>query len=69
MKQKIVGKLSENTAYMRKYRAKHRRFDYVPSDDALAAIENHKSRNKYIAGVIDELILAGSEAISGNSKE
>ena len=35
MKQTITG----NKERVQRYRAKHRRFDYVPSPEALAAIE------------------------------
>lgn len=53
---------------VRRYREKHRRFDYVPSPDALKAIEQHKGLDKVVAGVIDQLILAGSNAISGSGR-
>lgn len=59
---------ARNRERVRRYRAKHRRFDYAPSPTALAAIEMHKGldANGVMAGVLDHLILAGSKAISGN---
>ena len=62
MKQTITG----NKARVQRYRAKHRRFDYVPSPAALAVIEQHKGLCNCLAGVLDQLILAGSKAITGN---
>ena len=59
-------KITGNKARMQRYRAKHRRFDYVPSLDALAAIEKHKGLDNCIAGILDQLILAGNKAITGN---
>ena len=52
---------------MARYRATHRRFDYVPSAGALKAIEAHRHIDTALAGVIDRLILAGARVISGNS--
>ena len=60
------SKISGNKERVQRYRAKHRRFDYVPSPAALAAIEQHKGLDNCIAGVLDRLILAGNKAISGN---
>ena len=60
------SKITGNKERMQRYRAKHRRFDYVPSPEALAAIKKHKGLDNCIAGVLDQLILAGSEAITGN---
>ena len=59
----------KNRERVRRYRAKHRRFDYAPSPDALAAIEKHKDLDKVVAGVIDQLILAGSQAITGSKPQ
>jgi hypothetical protein len=52
-----------NRARVQRYRKTHRRFDYVPSPAALAAIEIHKGLDNCIAGVLDQLILAGSKAL------
>ena len=60
------SKISGNKERVQRYRAKHRRFDYVPCPAALAAIEQHKGLDNCIAGVLDRLILAGNKAISGN---
>lgn len=48
----------------RRYRAKHRRLDYVPSAAALAVINEWLARglNNCLAGVIDNLLLAGHKA-------
>ncbi len=53
---------------MQKYRATHRRIDYAPAPDALAAIERHfaAGMDNCIAGVIDRLIGAGDKAVTGN---
>ena len=60
-----------NRARVQRYRAKHRRIDYVPSPAALAAIETWLSRqlDNCAAGVIDQLILVGHRAISGNASD
>lgn len=57
-----------NRARVRRYRGKHRRIDYVPSADVLKIIESWlgKGLNNCHAGVIDHLILAGHQAMSGN---
>ena len=65
MKQTITG----NKVRVQKYRSTHRRIDYVPCPEALAAIKKHlsiKLDNNCLAGVIDRLILAGNKAITGN---
>ena len=69
----IITTLAEpttgNRARVQRYRAKHRRIEYVPSPDALAIIEAwhaHKLNN-CMAGVIDRLILEGHKAMSGNA--
>ena len=61
-------KLTRNRARVRRYRAVHRRFDYVPSPDVLQIIEHHLKIGTDIclAGVIDYLIRAGQQAIAGN---
>ena len=61
-------KLTGNRARVRRYRAVHRRFDYVPSPDVLQIIEHHLSigTDVCLAGVIDYLIRAGQNAITGN---
>ena len=60
--------ISDNTARVRRYRAMHRRIDYAPSSDALAIIELWLGAklDNCRAGVIDRLVLAGHNAISGN---
>ncbi|MBI5936761.1 MAG: hypothetical protein HY850_02825 [Betaproteobacteria bacterium] len=63
---------SKITARLRvaRYRTKHRRIDYAPSADALEMIERHLAAglDNCIAGVIDRLIAAGDEAITGNGQ-
>ena len=55
---------------MQRYRARHRRIDYVPAINVLAIIEAHLDAclNNCVAGVIDQLIEAGHRAVSGNGK-
>ena len=57
-----------NRARVQRYRAKHRRIDYVPSPDVLAIIDLHLDArlDNCVAGVIDKLIEAGHRAMSGN---
>lgn len=61
------GKVSARIRVQR-YRATHRRIDYVPSVAVLAAIDRHLAArlDNCIAGVIDQLVVAGDRAISGN---
>lgn len=61
-------KITGNQARVRRYRAIHRRIDYVPSPDVLPIIEYHlKIRtDPCIVGVIDYLIRTGHQHISGN---
>ena len=49
---------------VQKYRATHRRIDYVPSPSVLVVIERHLDAglDNCIAGVIDHLIEAGDTA-------
>lgn len=58
-----------NRTRVQRYRAKHRRIEYVPSPDALAIIEAWQAHklNNCMAGVIDRLILEGHKAMSGNA--
>jgi hypothetical protein len=58
-----------NRPYIQRYRAKHKRIDYVPSVEVLAIIEAWRVRklDNCIAGVIDRLIHAGNAALSGNA--
>ena len=55
----------------RRYRAKHRRIDYVPNAAALAVINEWLERglNNCLAGVIDNLLLAGHKAKSDVAAE
>lgn len=63
-----LDKPLSNRERVRRYRERHRRFDYAPSPEALMAIEKHKNLDKVVAGVIDQLILAGSNAITGSGQ-
>ena len=67
--EKINGEVRARLRVQR-YRATHRRIDYVPAPDALAAIERHLAAgmDNCIAGVIDHLIEAGDKAVTGNAK-
>ncbi len=61
-------RLTGNQARVRRYRAHHRRFDYVPSPDVLSIIEHHLKigTDCCVAGVIDYLVRAGHQSITGN---
>jgi hypothetical protein len=63
-----TARLTGNRARLRRYRAMHRRIDYVPSPDVLPIIQHHLKIGKdpYLAGVIDYLIRSGHQAITGN---
>ena len=56
-----------NQARVRRYRKSHRRIDYVPGDVA-AIIEQRLAAglDNCRSGVLDMLIRAGHEAMSGN---
>ena len=62
--------ITGNKARMRRYRAIHRRIDYIPSPDVLQIIEHHlkMGTDPCIAGVLDHLIRAGHQHISGNGR-
>lgn len=70
-----TARLTGNRARVRRYRALHRRFDYVPSHDVRQIIEHHLKigTDTCAAGVIDFLIRSGQrafqEAITGNGGE
>ena len=64
----MSNKVQSNRDRVARYRNTHRRIDYVPSKEVLTAIEKHKAIDNCLAGVIDQLILAGSIAITGNGK-
>jgi hypothetical protein len=53
---------------VQRYRSKHRRIDYVPSPEVVAIIEAWRARglNNCLCGAIDDLVLAGDRAMSGN---
>ena len=63
-----VAKLTGNRTRLQRYRALHRRIDYVPSPDVLQIIDHHLrvGTDICLAGVIDYLIRAGQQAITGN---
>ncbi|HKC96143.1 MAG TPA: hypothetical protein VKB81_19190 [Nitrospira sp.] len=63
-----TDRMTGNLARVRRYRALHRRFDYVPSPDVLMIIEHHlkAGKERYLPGVIDYLIRSGHRAITGN---
>jgi hypothetical protein len=60
------GPATGNRARVRRYRAKHRRIDYIPSSAALAIIEAWCARklDNCTSGVIDRLVLAGNMALT-----
>lgn len=61
-------RLTGNRARVRRYRAHHRRIDYVPSSDVWTIIAHHlkNGTDPYLAGVIDYLIRTGHHTISGH---
>ena len=65
---KSTARLSGNRTRVRRYRARHRRIDYVPSPDVWTIIDHHLKigTDPYLAGVIDYLIRTGHRAMSGN---
>ena len=58
-----------NVDSQRRFRASHRRIDYAPRPAVLAIIDQHLfgDLGKSITGVLDQLVLAGHAAITGNS--
>jgi len=60
-----------NRARVRRYRARHRRLDYVPSPDVWTIIGHHVKigTDPCLAGVVDYLIRTRHQAITGNGKE
>lgn len=63
-----IARLTGNRARVRRYRRFHRRIDYVPSPDVLSIIEHYLKlgTDPCLAGVIDDLIRSGQQAITGN---
>ena len=55
-----------NRARVRRYRAKHKRIEYIPSADVLAMIEAWRARglDNCTSGVIDKLLRAGSKVLT-----
>lgn len=68
MESKKIDRKVAARVRVQRYRATHRRIDYAPAPDALAAIERHlmAGLDNCIAGVIDRLIDAGDKAVTGN---
>lgn len=65
-----MGRETPNCARVKRFRASHRRIDYVPGPEALEIIEAHfrSNPNNYsLAGVLDYLVMAGDHAITGNA--
>jgi hypothetical protein len=60
--------LTGNRTRVRRYRALHRRIDYVPTSDVLRTIQHHLKigTDPCLAGVIDYLIRSGHQTITGN---
>ena len=59
-----------NASAQRRFRANHRRIDYVPKPEVLEAIEQHRlgGLSNTFVGVLDHLIVQGHKAITGNGK-
>jgi hypothetical protein len=60
--------ITGNRARVRRYRATHRRSDYIPSPDVLPIIEHHLKigTDRCLACVLDYLVRSGQQAITGN---
>jgi len=60
-----------NRARVRRYRALHRRIDYVPSYDVLPILEHYRKvgLDRWLSGVIDYLIRTGHQVITGNGRQ
>lgn len=60
--------ITGNRARVRRYRATHRRIDYIPSPNVLPIIEHHLKvgTDRCLAGVLDYLVRSGQQAITGN---
>jgi len=60
--------ITGNGARVRRYRAIHRRIDYIPSPDVLPIIEHYRKQgtDNCLAGVMDYLIRTAHQAITGN---
>ena len=64
-----IASPASNRARVASYRAKRRRIDYTPSANVLDIIEARLTRGleNCAAGVIDRLVLADHEAITGKT--
>lgn len=56
-------------ARTQRYRAKNKRIDYVPGPGVMEVIMKHLNAglNNCVSGVLDDLVTAGSNAITGNA--
>jgi hypothetical protein len=63
-----MNKIKMKSHRLKRYRQRHRRLDYYPSPDVADIIAHHRvnGRESCIAGVIDMLIRAGHQKVSGN---
>ncbi len=63
-----LPKITGNQARVRRYRANHRRIDYIPCADVLSIILHHLKigTDPCLAGVIDYLVRTGHRSITGN---
>jgi hypothetical protein len=54
-----------STVRVQRFRAKHRRFDYVPCPEALKVIDTWRAANPTLplAAILDHLIVAGNDAL------
>lgn len=70
MKDKEINRKVTARVRVQRYRATHRRIDYVPSQTVLETIDRHLAAglDNCIAGVIDKLIAAGDKAVTGNGQ-
>lgn len=63
-----IARLSGNHARIRRYGARHRRIDYVPSPDVWVIVQHHLKigTDPCLASVIDYFVRTGHRSISGN---
>lgn len=71
--QREQAKRPDRTARDRvaRFRAKHPRFDWTPSDEALRVFEQHRRAHPTLSAsaVLDRLVVLAHRAVTGNAKK
>ena len=64
------GSAASSSARVQRFRATHRRFDYVPSLEALKVIDAWRAANPSLplAAILDHLIVAGNAALIARAR-